>query len=297
MAVAKPSEGPSVCSLTRPLSIVIQRLSLERYPRLQTGLRGLAKASKAPVRLRTQTDPDLVVCGKRTRNAPRRLVVDSAAVSTDMLLRCSRLKSAPTDHGMVVAAEGEGEKAVEAVGNDKQPVRETEDDPGDSGSRKVPAATEAHSTAVSPPISSVGRDKTSSSGGGCGGGGGLGGVRVKVPVNYPRSPPNTRQSTVAGRIRRRQSRKSVSATTAAVRRVKVKNRAATVLGARHRNKSKKRKRVVSAGFLDSSDGGSEADLVLKRRGGEGRQGRGKPPPRKIRRLSSSSGDEVSSGCT
>ena len=343
MAVAKPTESRLACS-TRPLSISLQKLNPDMFPQLHTRCRNLTKLTRGASSLQTQsaaTDSGLstpAVQRKRTRSAPKRLVLDSAAVKAEMLQPRARLKhehcstrralevggnevdtaksldkqrrklrpsharkldkqrrnlrpsharklDKPESDRDVVELDQQCIGPNNTVKPDEQDGPENETRPGDAvkpdeqgngsgrGDREcseAPTAEQPHPTAESLPPGQVGGEKTSRKT-----------ERMRVVVRC-RSPPNTRQSTVAGRVRR-QSRKCgpAAAHIAAVRRVRIKNSSSAVV------KGRKRKRVMSVSFLSGSDVGSEAEGARTREAGEGRRKVGRPPLKKKRRLSSS----------
>jgi hypothetical protein len=160
---------------------------------------------------------------------------------------------------------------------------------GDRECLEAPTAEQLHPTAESRPPGPVGGKKTDGSS--------CKTESTRVVVRR-RSPPNTRQSTVAGRVRR-QSRKCAPATRktaaclAAVRRVGIKDSSCAVV----KGRSRKRKRMMSVSFLSGSDVGSEAEGARTKEEGEGRRKVGRPPLKKKRRLSSSAEEVRNLVCT
>ena len=191
----------------------------------------------------------------------------------------SRLESESALSQAEIPVKQDGTEDESSQSEDEQ---ESGSGPGDSMSQEAGAVKQPHTTPKShPPAGPVGVEKANSSGHRSGG------VRTRLPFIPPRSPPKTRQSTVAGRVRRQARKLGPASRFAAVRRVQIKNSRPLVLGGR----SRKRRRVISASFLSGSDCGSEGEGALKRGEGEKRKRRGKPRAKRRRRLSSG-GEEV-----
>ena len=263
---------------TRPLSIVLTRLNLGRFtPR---ALRTLGESRTRPpdpakpsdTRPTTTKPCSTTIAGsvssvpavrdrrRRNRHPPLRLIGSASPAKRPPNLR-SREVEPSNEVGVAVggAKLGGGEQKSESRSESTATKNEKSHVP--MMSRETPTAVDEGSTA-----------------------GGSGSVSDTKPrLIRPRSPPTTRQSTVAGRVRWKSRKKFKLPAADFATTTRVKDMVVT-----RRRRRKSRKRVVSAAFLDGSEV-SDGEQGTRGRGrGERRLGR---PPRKKRRMSSS-GDEV-----